>query len=153
MPRFSSIKNIACLLNLQGEPSGCCEEQVESSLIRAASCGFGHQINDVRNNAELLKPDAKLSDRILQAEAVKCPIQKEDIGTSSAGVDESDVVKHPLESQPVDYDKVSNPAEIEVSAIPTHDIKIYIVLDLPFLDMALGGTIGIFKIQETIGKT
>ncbi|XP_044465242.1 uncharacterized protein LOC123195536 isoform X5 [Mangifera indica] len=98
----------------KGEPSGCCEEQVESSLIRAASCGFGHQINDVRNNAELLKPDAKLSDRILQAEVVKCPIQKEDIGTSSAGVDESDVVKHPLESQPVDYDKVSNPAEIEL---------------------------------------
>ncbi|XP_031288026.1 uncharacterized protein LOC116146740 isoform X2 [Pistacia vera] len=47
-----------------------------------------------------------MSGRILQVEVVKCPIRKEDIGKSSAGVDESDVVKDPPESQPVDHNKV-----------------------------------------------
>ncbi|KAJ0051578.1 hypothetical protein Pint_03416 [Pistacia integerrima] len=111
--------------SFKGEPSGCYEEQVESSLIRAANCGFGRQINDVHNYAECLKPEAKMSGRILQVEVVKCPIRKEDIGKSSAGVDESDVVKDPPESQPVDHNKVSDSAEIEVSTVPIPDITIY----------------------------
>ncbi|KAJ0046825.1 hypothetical protein Pint_05165 [Pistacia integerrima] len=66
-----------------------------------------------------------MSGRILQVEVVKCPIRKEDIGKSSAGVDESDVVNDPPESQPVDHNKVSDSAEIEVSTVPIPDITIY----------------------------